>query len=66
MEFVFSLVSALRELRDYRDIYARIDGSKSFATYSALSDKPFYKVLDNAEKQFKDFELDAALDRCRR
>ncbi len=64
MEFVFSLVIILRQLRDIRESYAQWNDIQ--ISYLGEQRDTLLALIKGAEREAKNFELDAALDRIAR
>jgi len=62
MPYVFALVSALERLRDCRQRVAGFDQASRLSNIPGIKEN-IESNLQYAEKQFKEFELDAPLDR---
>lgn len=66
MEFMFALIGVLRQLRDFRERFAKMVPEMAFSGVGPQNSEFFLEVLEAARKQFRDFELDAAVDRVGR
>jgi len=64
MELMSFLVAALRQLRDFQVTFIA-KGQDRCSTLEKPTIETFNRILEFAKTQFKDFELDAAIDRIR-